>query len=841
MLDEEESKDDEQDYDLPNLYSILNLSQDATSDEVKRAYKTLSSSFHPDKVRLRPPPPSSSPSSQNTTQIPMIDTTQQLDEIQDTFLQFKKAHDVLIDPVFRLTYDQYGEDGVELIRRVQQQQREQKTRRDAAAAAAEEAESNNHDDANGDDDHDDDANDDSYHNRDDDDDDDDDDVEEENDTFNLYERLEHILVVQNNSSQATEELRKFMVQHDYQQNLTEDNQVHLNLSMTFPPTVDLKKVIFKGRDYMRYVQKSIVVKPPTNEEEREYYKQRIMQEKRLIDYQIGQLRSGQKAEVGFNLSCVQPPRNSNGNRKSNTAGDAENHSMQPNKWSMAIGASTDLVYPEVAQIATLAGKEVEDQHHAVSMFVNTTYQPIPATQINLTANLSNDNESHQYTLGSTHTFLNQTAFRYGLTYLSKSPLDTPLIINLKSYRHINNIGTASVGISSGGNGQMLQWNAKLEKTLNNIHKCSAKASIGLLQGNSLEVSYSARLQKKNDNSQSNDQEKRGYDWLDDYITLPKKVEVSTVLGHFYKITAMVTHEITSLATNPTLGFGLEHNISLGQWAWIWEICYNNSTFKIPIPLLHLGSVSDPSRFYAGKLYYGVYCLFMQSVVADLLQDQDQSSAMLKDEYDDDDDGGGGDDRGSNNRKEGVPLKTKNEGEKQLALMETVAEKKKYLESQRRDGLVILKATYWQNLSHNVGDRNNNNSVVHEVISMDATKQLQFWVTNGKLVTPGVIPKACWMGFYNLQTDKKFKNHHSASNKKKWWEPIHIFWRRLMVRTEKRSESGNQHDSSQGGPKLTVRYSYKSSVYEITVGEIEALILPCTNDEAEHLGDSNFIQ
>ncbi|OEU15211.1 hypothetical protein FRACYDRAFT_187138, partial [Fragilariopsis cylindrus CCMP1102] len=87
MLDEEESKDDEQDYDLPNLYSILNLSQDASSDEVKRAYKTLSSSFHPDKVRLRPPPPSSSPSSQNITQ---------------------KAHDVLIDPVFRLTYDQYG-------------------------------------------------------------------------------------------------------------------------------------------------------------------------------------------------------------------------------------------------------------------------------------------------------------------------------------------------------------------------------------------------------------------------------------------------------------------------------------------------------------------------------------------------------------------------------------------------------------------------------------------------------------------------------------------------------------------------------------------------------------
>jgi len=839
-MTEEESKQDEQDDDLQNLYSLLNLDKDATDDEVKKAYKTLSSSFHPDKVRLQTPPSSTKTQTQTQT----IDTTQQLDETQDTFLLFKRAHDVLIDPVLRLTYNEYGEYGVELIRRMQQQKREQKSRRDAAAAAAaEEGKPDNSDDANNNHDGDgDDINDDNYHDHHDDYYDGD-----ENDAFNLYERLEHLLVVQKSSSQAKKELQKFMVQHNYQQNLTDDNQVHLNLSLTFPPTVDLKKIIFEGRDRLRHVQRRIVVKSPTNDEERQYYKQQIMKEKRLVDYQINQLRSSQKADIGFTLSSVQPPRN-NGNKKSANTQDVRNHSIQPEKWSMVMGASTDLVYPEVKKVATLAGQEIEDQHHAVSMFINTMYQPIPATQINLTANLSNDNESHQYTLGSTHTFLNQTAFRYGMTFLSKSPLDTPLIINMKSYRHIHNIGTASVGISAGGNGQMLQWTAKWEATRQNIHKCSAKASIGLLQGNALELSYKARFQKKNDDNRSNHQQHRGYDRLNCYITLPKMVEVSTVLGRFKKVNAMITHEITGLSTNPTLGFGLEHNISLGQWTWIWEFDYNNSKFRVPIPVLHLGSVGDPIRFYAQKLYYGIYCLFLQSLIAELLQDQTSAriGTTMKNHYDDrcGKRKGRNNDHCNMNGKKGVSLKTKTEGAKQLALMERVAGKKKCLESRHRKGLVILKATYWQMLCHNVdnNDVKDEHSVVHEVLSMDATKQLQFWVTKGKLVTPGVIPKACWMGFYNLQTESKFNNRYSSSNKKsKWQDSLRIFWRRLMTQTEKRSVT-SLDDSSQSCPsKLTVRYSYLDRVYEITVGETEALSIPCNNVVAEHLGDSNFVR
>eukprot|EP00536_Pseudo-nitzschia_multiseries_P005075 jgi/Psemu1/189608/e_gw1.91.13.1 len=102
--DGERKENDNGDYDdddssSPNLYSLLNLRRDATTDEVHRSYRTLSTTFHPDKVRLR-------------RRTPRADTEQEqeqeLEEIQETFLLFKKAHDVLIDPVLRLAYDCYG-------------------------------------------------------------------------------------------------------------------------------------------------------------------------------------------------------------------------------------------------------------------------------------------------------------------------------------------------------------------------------------------------------------------------------------------------------------------------------------------------------------------------------------------------------------------------------------------------------------------------------------------------------------------------------------------------------------------------------------------------------------
>jgi curved DNA-binding protein CbpA len=892
--------DNEDEHSSPSLYSILNLGHNATEEEIHRSYRSLSTTFHPDKIRRRPATATStstttafqdgSSSSSNSNVINNHLPQTDMEEIQETFLRFKKAHDVLIDPVLRLAYDYYGEDGVELVRRVQQQQREQQTRRE---------EQRRNSNVGGDEEDDDDeAKDTDYEE---DCDRDADDADDEERMLNLYEKLEHLLVGQKNVSKARDELDTFMEQHDYQQNLTEDNYVQLGVSMNFPPAVPLKPVLYQGRDYLRYVQKNILSKPPVDKEERDYFRQRIFQERRLIDYQISQLRSGQKADVGFTLSSVQPPRNNHHQKKQ----QQNQHPIQPSKWSMAVGCSTNLVYPGVAEIANMA-KEIESkkqqqdflkiaQKHPVSAFVNTSYTPSPQTQLFGTANLNNDNASHQYSLGSTHTFSNQTACRYGLTYLARSPLpdDAPIIFNLKSYRHLQNIGTTSVGVSASSSGQMLQWNAKWEGSLTSkkyhfVHKTSVKGSIGMLQGNSVELGYNCRFPKSHDEAQNNKSSKNNqktvYEWLDAKFTLPKKIEVSTVLGHFKKITAMVTHEIGSLATHPTLAFGMEHDVSLGRWAWIWEIQYSQSTFRIPIPILQLGSVSDPRSFYLQKFYYGIYCLLLQSMLADLLGDEDDENAQNHDRYRFDasessvgerlrnqTSQGGGEDSSS----VGVVIKTKAEAEKQLALMKPVAEKKRCRESQLRQqdqsgsygidrdgdgGLIILGATYWQTFRQKNDDESDGNgdgeaeSWLHEVISMDATVQLQFWVNKSKLIIPDRIPKSSWMGFYNLSTESKllqFRNKNSVPKRLRWWSSGRQRIRNLMKEWTQRSEtktstsstssaSSSPRDSWQD-PQLTVRYSFRGSVYEITVGDTESLELPCLDDTAETLGDAEFVQ
>lgn len=812
--DEWKEEDDDEDFS-PSLYSLLNLRKNATQDEIHRSYRSLSTTFHPDKIRRRA-------------------TDVDMDEIQETFLQFKKAHDVLIDPVLRLAYDDYGEYGVELVRRIQQQQHDQKTRRDRRN------ESNDNDDEPVDDEE-----------------EDDDDSDDEEDS-NLYERLEDLLS-QKNISKARKELDQFMEQHDYQRNLTEDNYVHLNLSMTFPPAIPLKPVLFDGRDYLRHVQKSVYSKPPADAQEKEYYKARFMQEGRLVDYQISQLRSGQKADLGFTLSSVQPPRNNQ-----NPKGKKTPKQLLPSKWSMAIGCNTDLVYPGVAEITKMAAKaknkEEEEtvQKHPVSMFCNTSYTPTPQTQVFWTANLNNDNSSHQYSFGSTHTFSNQTACRYGMTLLARSPLpdEAPVIFNVKSYRHLQKIGTTSVGISASSSGQMLQWNAKWEgsktsKTYRFVHKASAKANIGMLQGNSLEFGYTCKFPKPHDDEKwKNSKSSNLYEWLEETISLPKTIEVNTILGHFYKINAMVTHELTSLATHPTLGFGMEHDISLGRWNWIWEIQYNQSTFRIPIPIIQLGSIVHPQRFYAQRFYYGIYCLLMQSMVADLLKDhEDENDEKKIREQHFKDSNASSESKGEKNIvEEGVVVKTKAEAEKQLSLMKPVAEKKGYRESQRSDGLIILGATYWQKFSQKTNNDcsdDNDASWIHEIVSMDATAQLQFWVRDSKLSIPSGLPKSSWMGFYSLHTESKlFLRHQSNSDipRQRWWS----YSRQKILDVVNRLKKGNgqsttstQKDHLWQDPQLTVRYSFRGSVFEISVGNAESLELPC--EDAENLGDADYVQ
>jgi hypothetical protein len=385
-----------------------------------------------------------------------------------------------------------------------------------------------------------------------------------------------------------------------------------------------------------------------------------------------------------------------------------------------------------------------------------------------------------------------------MTFLNKSPLDTNLILNLKSYRPIKEFGILSTGISMGGNRQLLQWSSQWEghRGTANLHKYSAKVSIGMMQGNSLNLTYELRAQKDS--------------WLDEYITIPKLIEASTVISGFPKISGMVTQEFTSLATHPTLGFGMEHDISLGTWTWIWEWTYQNSTFRVPIPVLRLGSISDPS-FYTQKMYYGIYSLLVQAMVADLFQDvEEQKKPEMEDVQN----------PPTKVHKSISESKTKKEAEQQVALMERVAETKRIMESRRDDGLVILRATYW------LESQSANGQMPGPVLSMDATRQLQFWVTNGRLSLSS-FPKSSRLGFYSLETESQV----SAAPKFKWdWR----VWRRWMRRNLRRSQQQRPKT-----PRLTIRYTNGGYVYEITIGETEALVLP--SKRAQLLGHASSVE
>lgn len=116
-------------------------------------------------------------------------------------------------------------------------------------------------------------------------------------------------------------------------------------------------------------------------------------------------------------------------------------------------------------------------------------------------------------------------------------------------------------------------------------------------------------------------------------------------------------------------------------------------------------------------------------------------------------------------------KGRKESELQLQLMAKTAEKKKWIEASK-NGLVITLATYYtQGTSQ----------------SLDVTSQLQFWVTDSKLFLPGGSSKAKIIGFYDLMSKDDDKDSFTV--------------------------------------KLYVRYQIGSYLYEITVNDMDGLILP----------------
>jgi len=76
-------------------YAILNISSNASMEEIQKGYKILSRSFHPDKQ-------------------PIGDKR---DQAQQYFILLKGAYDILMDPVLKLAYDMFGCEGVTFLRR----------------------------------------------------------------------------------------------------------------------------------------------------------------------------------------------------------------------------------------------------------------------------------------------------------------------------------------------------------------------------------------------------------------------------------------------------------------------------------------------------------------------------------------------------------------------------------------------------------------------------------------------------------------------------------------------------------------------------------------------------
>jgi DnaJ-class molecular chaperone len=66
----------------------LGINQDATPDEIKKAFRKLSKQYHPDKNRGN-------------------------EEAAQKYLEVGKANDILSDPQKRQIYDIYGEEGLE--------------------------------------------------------------------------------------------------------------------------------------------------------------------------------------------------------------------------------------------------------------------------------------------------------------------------------------------------------------------------------------------------------------------------------------------------------------------------------------------------------------------------------------------------------------------------------------------------------------------------------------------------------------------------------------------------------------------------------------------------------
>lgn len=81
-----------------DFYSLLNINRDASEKEIKKAFRSQSLKYHPDRNKGN-------------------------EHAHEMYLQINKAYETLMDPEKRQIYDVYGEEGLENEQNIQQQQR----------------------------------------------------------------------------------------------------------------------------------------------------------------------------------------------------------------------------------------------------------------------------------------------------------------------------------------------------------------------------------------------------------------------------------------------------------------------------------------------------------------------------------------------------------------------------------------------------------------------------------------------------------------------------------------------------------------------------------------------
>ena len=154
-----------------------------------------------------------------------------------------------------------------------------------------------------------------------------------------------------------------------------------------------------------------------------------------------------------------------------------------------------------------------------------------------------------------------------------------------------------------------------------------------------------------------------------------------------------------------------------------------------------------------------------------------------------------------------------DAEIQTALMSKQAQSKQRIE-EHKNGLVILKATYQV-----VGGD-----------ALDVTTQLQFWVVNSKLKLPPVS-KSSMLGFYDVAGKLKLDKEKKKSNIGKSLMDI---LRQIFLGERTLSNDIDEVPT----PTLTIRFKFNGSVYEVTKGDFDEIVLP--HPSALKLGKSEVV-